>query len=890
MSRINDNSIEKKKVSALDSIAKLLQTSTEYPVIGADLNGKISSWNDGAKILYGYEPNEVVGKKNNSILYTDEERKSGLPQNLRDIAIKKGKWVGNITRVRKNGEHFITNAVLTPRKDIDGKPIGFLLISHDKAEALGLIEQLKETQIELAENKSNFLLFTENTEEVFWRISPKLNKISYANHAYEEVYGYSVESLYANPKQLFESIVPEDQPLVKKAIDRLLKNKVKKVHIDFNIRRPTGEIRNIYSRIFQLRNEKGKLISLLGIDADATDYKKSIEITKASKDIQRTLKRANNNINYIKDINDITPLILDKICDALNFKMAVIWMKDPEEEVLRCFDARHQENVEAELLLKDTLKVSIKKGVGISGKAWKAKKTVWLPNISSDQKFPYAKLLSNAGVKSILASPIMYHNELYGVIELFSLQVQETDSVAINFLESACIQLGDFMHHRGTEKRLENMTNFDSVTGLINRISFLEKIKEAIKLSKPKLMGIIVLNLDNLNLINDTFGHEGGDYLLQTIANKLQKIGKPKNNIIARLDQDKFAFALVNISDLEDIKSQIKVIQSFFENPFIINDQEVFVNVSIGISSYPLDGNDPEILLNNADIALNSVKEQGDNNVQFFKSGSGAISSDRISLEADLQNALLKDEFCVYYQPKIDIKTGKICSLEALIRWNHPKEGILTPDTFILVAEQSGLIISIGKWVLKEVCRQIKNGELIVEGMSSIAINLSAQQIGNNNELIYYIEKLIKEYSIDPNFLELEVTESALINNIESSLVFLNSIKKLGIKIALDDFGTGYSSLTYLYRFPIDVIKIDKSFIDGIPHDNQNAAIVSAIIALSHNLGLKVVAEGVDKKEQLEFLIEHDCDQIQGYLYSKPLPANQIKKLYGQNKKWDLIK
>ncbi len=264
-------------------------------------------------------------------------------------------------------------------------------------------------------------------------------------------------------------------------------------------------------------------------------------------------------------------------------------------------------------------------------------------------------------------------------------------------------------------------------------------------------------------------------------------------------------------------------------------------------------------------------------------------------LEMDLRKALLENQFCLYYQPKVDLKTGHICGLETLIRWQHPEKGLLSPASFLQVAEETGLIIPIGEWVLREAFHQIKTREVFgndnipISLNLSIALNLSIYQLSERHNLLDYIKKLIKEFDVNPTLLELEITESILAKDIDSILEFLNSIKKMGIKISLDDFGTGYSSLKYLHLFSIDSIKIDKSFVDGLPHNQHNMAIVRAIIALSHSFNMRVIAEGVEKEEQLKYLIKENCDEIQGYYFSKPLSMHDINKLIKKNKPLTVI-
>ncbi len=724
-----------------------------------------------------------------------------------------------------------------------------------------------------------FRQFGEIITDVFWHTNLEMDKVIYISPAYEEVWGKSVESCYANPHEWFESIIPEDQSLVKETFEKLKQGEVNNIALEFKITRPDGIVRNLYTRGFQLKDKQGNLIDLLGVTSDITDYQKFKEITKAQTEILSILKKYNN-------INLIFPKTLGLICESFNLDLGQIWMIDPKGNTMRCIDTWQKEDTKAKSFIQNSFKISFKRGIGLPGKVWKNKKSAWISDLAEDSNFSRAAFAKEGDLRSAFASPILYKNTVYGVVEFFSSRYQNVDPELLKVVENTGSLIGEFIHRKHTEDELKQISHHDILTGLMNRSFFEEEAKKELKTSPP-LMAFIILDIDRFKLINEAMEHDAGDLLLQAIADRLRTL---KGSLSARVGADKFVLALTNVNSISQINDFIIKIQNLFKDNFIIKNKNICATVSLGGSIYPEDGSNISTLLQKAEIALQQVKEQGGNHFQFCSSILSSSFSDQLLLENDLRKSLKENQFCLYYQPKVDLKTGNICGLEALIRWQHPEKGLLTPAAFIHSAEELGLIVPIGEWVLNEVFSQLKNKELfpnsnIMNSLNiSIAVNLSIYQLRERHNLITYIEKLITEFDINPKFLELEITESVLAENVDSIIEFLNAVKKLGIKIALDDFGTGYSSLKYLQSFAIDRIKIDKSFVDGVPHDPHNKSIVKAIIALAHNLNIKVIAEGVETIEQLQYLVKENCDEMQGYYFSKPKPAAEIKEMITEKK------
>lgn len=419
----------------------------------------------------------------------------------------------------------------------------------------------------------------------------------------------------------------------------------------------------------------------------------------------------------------------------------------------------------------------------------------------------------------------------------------------------------------------------DEVTGLPNRKSFDEKVKIAINLFKKhndKMLAIMYFDLDRFKLINDSLGHNIGNMLLKQVAQKLQNCMREKD-IVSRSGSDEFIIMLDNVSKME-ISKIAERIQSIFAQAFVINGHEIFVTPSIGISTFPLDGDKVDELIRKADVAMLQAKKEGRNNYKFYNSLFDKKSFKSLEIENELRKALDKNEFTLHYQPIMDLNSNKMKGAEALIRWEHPLLGRVAPDKFIPIAEETGMIVPIGEWVLRTACQQLKKWQNSGIELTTISVNISFRQFYQPN-LVSMIEQIVKETGIDPKSLTIEITESMTMD-VEEASQKLNHLKNIGVNISIDDFGTGYSSLSYLKKFPIDYLKIDQSFIRDIAKSKDDENIATTILLMGQNLGLSVIAEGVEEKGQLEFLRRHDCNEAQGYLFSKPLPANELRELF----------
>ncbi len=426
---------------------------------------------------------------------------------------------------------------------------------------------------------------------------------------------------------------------------------------------------------------------------------------------------------------------------------------------------------------------------------------------------------------------------------------------------------------RRAEETIKRMAYSDPLTDLPNKQLFMDRLNQAIEHAgaTQRQVAVMFLDLDRFKLINDTLGHDIGDLLLMAIAERLAGCMSTADTV-ARLGGDEFTIVLGDVSDAEEVAQIAKSILEALSKPIRVRDQELFVSTSIGISMFPDDGEQAVHLLKNADAALYQAKERG-NGYEFYVSTMNATAPERLALENSLRRALERGELTLHYQPQLDLSTGRIVGAEALARWQHPEWGMVPPATFIPLAEETGLIIPITEWVLRTACLQNKAWQMAGLPPIRISVNLSGRSF-KQRDLASMVDRVFSETGLLPHHLDLELTESSLMEDVEATTVTLNRLNGMGIQLSIDDFGTGYSSLSYLKRFPLSTLKIDRSFVRDLANDQDDAAIVKAIIALAHSLCLRVVAEGVETEEQLAFLQAENCDEIQGYYLSRPLPAD----------------
>jgi diguanylate cyclase (GGDEF)-like protein/PAS domain S-box-containing protein len=448
----------------------------------------------------------------------------------------------------------------------------------------------------------------------------------------------------------------------------------------------------------------------------------------------------------------------------------------------------------------------------------------------------------------------------------------------------------DISERKRSEREIHRLAYYDSLTGLPNRVLFKDRVTQAIAHARRYQyhLALLFLDLDRFKVINDTLGHNVGDMLLKNVADRLAEsvrhsdsIGRSANDLgheLARLGGDEFTVLLTNLRDVQDASKVARRILEALARPFSVGGHEIFVTVSIGIAIFPADGESVDILLKNSDTAMYHAKEQGRNNFQYYSSAMNAAANERLLLEREVRYATEREEFVVYYQPQIDLHSGRIVGAEALVRWQHPQRGLLAPAEFLQAAADTGMIRTIDEWMLRSVCRQNRAWQHHGFAVPRVSINVS-NSLFHGTTLLSAVTDAFAETGLRPDRLELELTESVAMRNVDTSLTVLQELKAIGVQLAIDDFGTGYSSLSYLQRLPVNRVKIDQSFVRELLSQVQPVPIVRAIIAMAHSLQLEVLAEGVEDERQRSILMAEGCDQAQGYLFGRPMPAAEFEKL-----------
>jgi len=448
----------------------------------------------------------------------------------------------------------------------------------------------------------------------------------------------------------------------------------------------------------------------------------------------------------------------------------------------------------------------------------------------------------------------------------------------------------DITERRKAEESVRQLAYYDSITGLPNRDLFKEHLSMALhqaERSKEKI-AVMFLDLDNFKRVNDSLGHEAGDALLKAVSERLHESLRSSdlaardvadmNSSLARLGGDEFTVMLSGLHGIEHVEMIAQRILDRIAEPMMLSGNRVCVSSSIGIAIYPEDGEDLDTLLRNADAAMYEVKSQGRNGVFFYDNALRQQSHDRLELESELHTAIEQDQLTLFYQPKVDAETCQLLGFEALIRWIHPERGMVSPIDFIPVAEESGLILPMGAWVIKTACRQYQAWRKVTDTEFSVSVNLSAHQFADEH-LMATIRDILIETEMPAQYLEFEITETVLMQDADAAMKILDQMKVMGLRVSIDDFGTGYSSISYLKYFPADVLKIDREFVKDLPHDEQDATITNAIILLGKALNMGIVAEGVETESQLQWMRDKGCDQIQGYLFSPPVPPERAEEM-----------
>jgi len=532
------------------------------------------------------------------------------------------------------------------------------------------------------------------------------------------------------------------------------------------------------------------------------------------------------------------------------------------------------------------------RGRGPTGSAIRERRTVVCRRLLSDPQFaPWREAALANGYASSIALPLCDGEKVLGALSIYAPVEGVFDSEELQLLEELAADLAFGIvalrreaARQNAQAQLDYQADYDVLTGLANRHLLSQRLAQVIALSErsQRHLAVLIVDVDRFSTINASLGHLAGDTLLGGVGRRLALCVRDCDTV-ARLEGDRFALVATDLACVEDIDLVLRKVMTTFTEPFMLDGREIGLTASVGVAVYPLGGATAELLLKNADAAVNRAKQQGQSQFRFYTEDLNAGALARLELEAALRQAIERDELVLHYQPKVDLYTGRVSGVEALLRWQRPAHGLVAPLQFIALAEKTGLIVSIGAWVIDTACRQLRNW--LDAGFSDIrvAVNVAARQF-RAGDLKSVVTQALQRHGIAAQHLELELTESTLMERPDEAVAQLHELKQLGIKLSLDDFGTGYSSFAYLSRFPIDALKIDRSFVTNIVSEPDAASIANSIIALAHRMRLKVVAEGVENAAQLGYLRQNGCDEMQGYYFSRPLTAAALTELLREGK------
>jgi len=723
----------------------------------------------------------------------------------------------------------------------------------------------------LRQSEQRYRYMFEANPQPMWIRDERTMEILAVNEAALRSYGYTRDEFLQLKST--DMIAPEDT-------DRFLQV--------LRTRDPSGDFTNYWRH----RRKDGSVMDVETVshpfDLDARPARLTLvtDITERIR-AERRVQMGHSVTRILADartVEEALPQVLRVIAEAGGWVYAARWELDKPANLLHCAEIWCEpdpklKDFEAFNRLRTQTPGS---GTGPIHRVWASNGTVWIADLARDGGTRRAAAAVQAGLSSVFAFPILIASEFYGVIELFGREPGASDPELVQAAQIMGSHIGQFMARKAAEQNLRFVASHDPLTGLFNRSMFSERLQQALAQATrfERSLALLFIDLDGFKIVNDTIGHNGGDALLAELATRLRATLR-EGDVIGRMGGDEFVVLIEEFTEAVQVAEVAKKVLETVGRPFLMQGREFEVTASLGISIFPEDGQDAQTLLKNADIAMYLVKQQGKNSFRFYAPQMNVHLIERLTLESSLRRAIERNELLLMYQPKVGVRDGQVSGVEALVRWQHPTQGMISPAEFVPMAEDAGLIQAIGEWVIHTACRQALAWREQGLPLLRVAVNLSSRQFSQDN-LIQVVREALHQTGIDPGRLELEITEEMVLRNPERAARLLGQVKDLGVRVVLDDFGTGYSSLNHLKRLPVDCVKVDRSLIVDLPRSTDAATLTRAVVAMAHSLGLSVTAEGVETREQWEFLHQLGCEEMQGNYFSAPVPAELAASIMRQ--------
>jgi PAS domain S-box-containing protein len=904
-SAIRDISERRRTEEDLRRLASIVACSDDA-IVGKTMEGIMTSWNAAAERIYGYSAREAIGQP--AAMLVPADRADEIQRMLE--CLKRGETVDHFetVRLRKDGKEIPMEVTVSPIRDALERIVGASTIGRD-------ISVRKEAEKHLVQMEARYRGLLEAAPDAVVVVNQD-GEIVLLNFLAEKHFGYQRDELIG---QKVKNIIPEGflerlathgigtlgDPIVPQMGTGIELYGRRKDGSDFPIEimlSPldvvdgiliTASIRDITER--KQREDDLSRLAVLAEDRLRALYENQEQL--------QLLEEIATSSNQASSVREAMKFTLDRVCAYTRWPIGhAYFAPDGNAGSMVSTNIWHlTDDDRFDQFREVTERTDFRPGTGLPGRVFASRQPAWITDVADDTNFPRGPAARQAGLRSAFAFPVLSRNEVAAILEFFSETVSEPQAAFLRITSQIGTLLGRVVERVRAAETLLHDAFHDPLTALPNRALFLDRLARSIVRAERHTdynFGVLFIDIDRFKIVNDSLGHPAGDDLLIQVSQRILRSlrledlvsrpatipqWKPKDDTLARLGGDEFTVLLDDIRDPSDAIRVAERIQGSFAEPFVICGQDVFTTVSIGIIANSTHATAVDVL-RDADTAMYRAKLHGGSRCEVFDQAMHEHSVNRLNLETDLRKALERKEFRVYYQPIIALRTGNISGFEALLRWQRPEKGLVSPAEFIGLAEETGLIVSIGNWVFRTACEQARQWDLEYpqEVPLTMSVNISARQF-MQDDLVTQVEKILRESQVTPTAIKLEITESVTMGDAERTIRVVNELKKLGLGFSIDDFGTGYSSLSYLRRFPMDTLKIDRSFVSNLKSNPENREIIRTIIGLARNLGMDVVAEGTETAEEISYLKTLDCEFAQGYFFSKPVDSVAAQALLREN-------